>query len=194
MESISRRGLLAGAIGAVGLFAIGGGSVALGAPDGKTLLRPPGGQDEGRFLANCLRCDRCRSVCPQGVVVTAAVEDGVVNVRTPYLDFHRGYCDFCDKCLEVCPTQALVPFDESREKIGVAEVDQDSCLAWRSGACRICIDACPFQAIVADSAGRPVVNEDACNGCGLCENVCPSSTYGSYSGTGLRAVNVKARS
>lgn len=192
--TISRRGFVAGAVGAAGLLAIGGAGVAVGEPAGRTLLRPPGGQDEARFVGECIRCDRCRSVCPQGIVVTASLEDGLKNVRTPRLDFRRGFCNFCDKCVEVCPTSALVPFDESREKIGAAVVDQDECIAWSSGGCRACIDACPYGAISSDGAGRPIVDEAACNGCGLCENVCPSSTYGSYTGTGKRGVNVEARS
>ncbi len=193
MDPITRRGFLIGAAGAAGLFVVGGVAVALDAPEERSLLRPPGAQDEVRLLANCIKCDRCRSVCPTGAIVTALVEDGLAEARTPLLDFHRGYCDFCGKCLEVCPTSAIVAFDEAREKIGIAVIDESECVAFRQGGCRVCVDACPYQAISVDGSGRPVVDEAVCNGCGVCEYVCPSATYGSYSGSGARGVNVEAR-
>lgn len=196
MVQVSRRGFVSGAVGAIGLFAIGGGAVfadkAATSDGAKAFLRPPGGQDEERFLANCVKCNRCRSVCPRGVVVTAQVEDGVVVARTPLLDFHRGYCDFCGECIEVCPTAALVAFDETEEKLGLAVVDVDECLAWAKGSCRKCVDVCPYQAISLDESGRPIVDEDACNGCGACEHACPSASFGSYSGSGVRGINVVA--
>lgn len=196
MGEVTRRSFVSGAVGAVGLFAIGGAATWAGTAEAgdssRMLLRPPGGQDEGRFLANCIKCNRCRSVCPRGVVVSALVEDGVAGTRTPALDFHREYCDFCGKCIEVCPTAALVPFDETKEKIGVAAIDPDECLAWAKGSCRKCVDVCPYQALSLDGSNRPVVDEDVCNGCGACEFACPSASFGSYSGSGVRGINVIA--
>ena len=42
------------------------------------------------------------------------LEDGILNMRTPSMDFKAGWCDFCTtepdgpQCLKVCPTQAIV--------------------------------------------------------------------------------------
>lgn len=188
--AITRRAFAWGLGGIVGLVAVGGlGKATLGSD---SLLRPPGGQDEAGFLAGCLRCDKCRSICPQNCIVDAALEDGFVSYRTPKIDFHRGYCTFCDECIDVCPTKALASFDEASEKIGIATIDADECIAYKRGGCRACVDACEYGAISLDGSNRPVVDGGKCNGCGKCEYVCPSASYGSYSGTGLRGVNVQA--
>ena len=184
----TRREFLIGAVGAAALIAAGGAGRALAAET--ELLRPPGGQDEQSFFALCSRCYRCRTVCPEDIVVTATIEDGVLQARTPKLDFHRGYCTFCNKCIDVCPTGALVPFDSSSERIGMAVIDKNECLAYIRGACDKCVDACIYGAITLNGKGLPVVDESACNGCGICEYACPSASYGSYGGTKTRGINV----
>ena len=186
---ITRRDLIAGAVGIAGLFAVGGVGVAF-AGDG-TLLRPPGAQDEERFRKLCIKCDRCRSACPQNCITIATVENGFVNARTPRLDFHKGICDFCDKCANVCPTGAILSgFDETTQKIGLAVLDADECLALNGGGCRRCVDSCPYEALEW-TGSAPRVIADACNGCGICENVCPSGSLRSFSGSrALRGINV----
>ncbi|MFR5092183.1 MAG: 4Fe-4S binding protein [Adlercreutzia equolifaciens] len=104
---------------------------------------------------------------PTGAVAVASVGDGFLRARTPVLDFHKGYCDFCGKCIEVCPTGALRSFDETAEKLGVAVVQKDRCLSYFQG-CTVCEDSCAFDAL-AFVDGHPVVDGDACNGCGQCE-------------------------
>ncbi len=99
--SLSRRSLVAGGALAAASFALGGAATAL--DGGQALLRPPGAQDEERFRALCLKCDRCRSVCPQGCIRTGVLEDGLLNWRTPVMDFRRGLCDFCGRCEERVP-------------------------------------------------------------------------------------------
>ena len=155
------------------------------------LLRPPGGQDEDRFESLCLKCDRCRSVCPCSCLTIATLENGVINARTPRIDFHKGYCNFCGKCADVCPTGAILPgFDPDGDKIGIAVVDHDECLAFRGGGCERCVDACPYDAIDF-SASYPVVDASRCNGCGQCEYVCPSNVLRSFSGSrSTRGINV----
>jgi ferredoxin-type protein NapG len=87
-------------------------------------------------------------------IESAIVEDGLINVRTPKLNFRSrtlrrtlgtteyhetdtGYCDFCDpeqkggqvkKCIANCPTYALKAFDESRERLGEAMIDPVFCI------------------------------------------------------------------
>jgi len=156
----------------------------------KALLRPPGGQDETAFISRCLRCDRCRSICPTSVIGLANLSDSILDARTPVMKFHLGYCNFCNKCVEVCPTQALKPFDIKTVKIGLATVKKDICIAWDSGGCTVCMNACPYHAIMLDGQSRPVVDSNKCNGCGICEKVCPALVMRSYIGGNIRGIVV----
>ncbi|QUN07100.1 4Fe-4S dicluster domain-containing protein [Shewanella yunxiaonensis] len=158
----------------------------------KWLLRPPGGQNEAEFLAKCIKCDRCRSVCPTSVIGVAHVEDGLAEARTPIMKFHDGYCTMCGKCTEVCPTGALQLFDERTVKIGLATIT-DTCIAWNADGCTVCFDACPYGAIYLDAHNRPVVDAQKCNGCGKCEKVCPALVLRSYVGGKTRGIEVRPR-
>lgn len=182
---MNRREFLYSAAGAAGLVALGGGvRLAVGA---EPLLRPPGGQDEARFIGACVHCERCRSACPQGCLGTAGFESGVFNARTPILDFKRGFCDFCGVCVEVCPTQALVAFDATNERLGCAVLERELCV--KCGKCR---DCCPYGALTWDEGSNlPVVDTGACNGCGICEHLCPSSSYGTAGNAHRRAIAVE---
>lgn len=211
---ISRREVVTGGVAVAALLALGGTGVALAGE--RQLLRPPGGQDEGRLWGACIKCDRCRSACPHGAIDVAHLEDGIVNARTPKMNFRKGFCDFClpdgahvaegagavqldPLCVRACPTGALVfGFDcmPGGDKIGVARVDVSECLLYRSGSGRCskqCVEACAFGALSLGEDGRLMVDEERCNGCGACEWSCPSSSYASYTGSGRRGINVEAR-
>lgn len=189
MDAMTRRTFVGFCVTCAACAGVGGAAAAIGG-NGE-LLRPPGGQDEGHLLGSCVRCDRCRSICPTGVIGVAHVEDGVVQARTPKLDFHKGYCDFCDLCARVCPTGAIGPFDEKQDKIGVAIVQKDRCIAYFQG-CVECERACPYDAITLDASGHPVVDARACNGCGVCENICPALVYRTFAGGTRRGIVVVA--
>nr|WP_277927083.1 4Fe-4S dicluster domain-containing protein [Adlercreutzia sp. JBNU-10] len=167
---------------------VGGAGLAFAGP--ADVLRPPGGQDEAALIGACLKCDRCRSVCPTGVVSVAQVEDGLLRARTPVLNFHRGWCDFCGKCQQACPTGALGPFDPSRDKLGVAVVQPDRCLSYLQ-TCTDCRDSCGFGALSFNEGGHPVVDAAACNGCGRCELECTALVYGAFAGGTRRGIMVE---
>lgn len=187
MNAMTRRSFVGVCASVAACAGIGGGVRLLGTND--TLLRPPGAQNEDHLIAACVRCDRCRSVCPTGVIAVAHVEDGFVNARTPILDFHKGYCDYCGKCLEVCAPKAIGSFDESVDKIGVAVVLEDRCVAY-FGGCVQCVGACPYGAISLDAANHPVVDAEVCNGCGRCVDACPALVYRSFVGGTHRGIEV----
>lgn len=188
-EGITRRGFVTGTCGAAAMLALGCVSFL---PEG-SVCRPPGAQDEARFLGACVRCGKCLAVCPNGVIAPSHIEDGLVGMRTPKLNFSQatsrlggklGWCDHCEeanngvaRCVEVCPSGALSPDENSSfetMRLGVAVIDHDQCLAWRLKGCTICKNACPLEAISFDENNRPIVDEKLCNGCGACEQSCVS--------------------
>lgn len=186
--SISRRSFVASSAGAAAVL-VGMGFTGKIAGDGE-LLRPPGGQDELRFIARCNRCGRCVSVCHAQAVGVAHFDDGLVNARTPVMRFSLGACDFCADCAKACPTGALAPLEAETACIGIARLDTSVCLSYTSSSCNLCYAECPYEAIELSEAGNPVVVEDTCNGCGVCENVCPVLSLRSYIGGDSRAIAV----
>lgn len=184
-KAVTRRQVVAGAVGATALLALGAG--VRGAKGSGELIRPPGSVGEDEFLARCIRCDRCRSVCHLNVISVAGFSDGLIHVRTPFLDFYLGHCDFCQDCARVCPTHAIEMFDPKTVKVGVAELTE-RCIALRTGACRLCYDECEYKAITLDARNRPVIHADKCNGCGLCVKVCPANVLQSFKDGSQRGV------
>ena len=186
-QQLSRRTFVASSIGVALMFGLG--AAAKAAPR-QSLLRPPGGQNEKEFLSKCIKCDRCRSICHTSAIGIAPIEEGFLQARTPIMKFHIGSCDFCNKCIEVCPTGALETFDKHNDKIGTA-VLTDLCIALNFGACTLCYSACPYKAIFLDDQQRPIIDEQKCNGCGVCENICPALILRSYVGGKIRGVEIK---
>ena len=53
--------------------------------------------------------------------------------------------------------------------------------AWDWAGCTVCKDECPVEgAITLDDHDRPVVHPEYCDGCGKCEQVCPSASLRAY--------------
>lgn len=55
----------------------------------------------------------------------------------------------------------------------VAVIQGRHCQALTEG-CRICVDQCPVSGALVMDAGLPIVLADACNGCTVCQQVCPA--------------------
>jgi polyferredoxin len=136
-------------------------------------LRPPGSREE-EFLTKCVRCGECIKVCPKNALQPALLEAGLEGIWTPMLVPRLGYCDHsCNACGQVCPSGAIpaLSLEEKRKAvIGTAYVDVDRCRV-----CRVCYRRCPMGAIeVAGNRGLvPGVAPELCNGCGMCEHICP---------------------
>jgi len=156
------------------------------------LLRPPGAGSEDDFLKKCVRCGECMKVCLTGALYPAIAQAGVEGIFTPVVTPRLGYCEYnCTLCGQVCPTGAipnLPPAPKKRAVIGKAAFDKNLCLPFAKRTnCIVCEEHCPMPqkairsevAEEIDFAGnkievqRPYVLEDLCNGCGICENVCP---------------------
>ena len=199
--NVSRRSLVIGVGSTAALLGMG----ALRYAGHTPLVRPPGGQDEAHLVSACIRCEKCYEACPRKVIVPAHIEDGLLGMRSPALDFDANFCDYCADenggeplCVKVCPTEALqLPSGATAETtlLGVAVIDESQCLAFRDTGCRYCYDACPYEAIELtgeSSNPRVAVLPEKCNGCGACESVCVSLKAGSIaSGATERAIVVK---
>ncbi|ACV23739.1 quinol dehydrogenase periplasmic component [Slackia heliotrinireducens] len=179
--SISRRTFAIGALGTCAMVGLGGAKYLPTQPT----VRPPGGQDEVWLTSTCIHCEKCREVCPQGAISPAHLEQGILSIRTPRMDFKKGWCDFCEeepggpRCIAVCPTHALQNVDPETTVIGIAVLNRDWCLAARGMGCHECVDACEYEALELGYDHVPVVDNDACNGCGACELACISLSSGS---------------
>jgi ferredoxin-type protein NapG len=120
-------------------------------------LRPPGGQEEEKFLSTCIQCYRCIDACPQNIVQMINLQDDLGRARTPTLDFSQGFCDFCMDCVQACPTGALGQPETPTPALGIAEIDKTACIAWSWMGCTVCFAHCPYEAIALDANGRPYV-------------------------------------
>ena len=134
-------------------------------------------------------------VCLRSALYPAAYQAGIEGFYTPLLIPRLGYCEYnCTLCGQVCPTGAIPPLpveSKRREVVGKAVFDKNHCLPFaRRVDCIVCEEHCPIpeKAIrsrevtvigldgVSKIVKEPYVVEEICNGCGICEYVCPVET------------------
>jgi len=126
-------------------------------------------------------------VCVTNGLQPVLLESGLGGIWTPRLVPETGYCEYnCALCGTVCPTGAIPRLDlahKQKTRLGVAVVDKTRCLAWGEyEECLVCEEHCPIpekaiQVVMIERDGRtvpaPVVVEERCIGCGICQNKCP---------------------
>ncbi|MGC4117660.1 MAG: 4Fe-4S dicluster domain-containing protein [Myxococcales bacterium] len=170
------RRLLLGAVPALAVVAVWGRDETQPAR-----LRPPRAHPD--FAARCIRCQRCAQVCPPKAIRF----DGSLDLRgtdVPFVSARASACTLCMRCTEACPTGALIltPAGDLAAlqplvKMGTPVLDKKKCLPWTGdGICRLCYYACPYPDSAIELTGpslAPNFKEDACVGCGRCEQVCP---------------------
>ncbi len=142
------------------------------------LIRPPGSLPEEKFVAACTGCGECLKVCPNNALQSTFLEAGLAGLYTPRLVPRIGYCEeFCNFCGRVCPTEAIQPITLEEKRLiqmGVAHINKSRCIAWDTDKiCLVCNEQCSYQAIVGDDKKRPIIKEEKCTGCGICEHKCP---------------------
>jgi MauM/NapG family ferredoxin protein len=182
---LKRRHIVAGAAGGLLLTPLFRANAVSRRDDTGRLIRPPGALPETPFLAKCIGCGECMKACPTNTLQPCLFSDGINRLYTPKLVPRIAGCEEkCHLCGYVCPTGALrkLPYEEKRfAKLGTAVIDRHRCLAWEQNKeCLVCDEVCPYNAITAyvveTTKGRfkvPVVDEELCLGCGMCEQHCP---------------------
>jgi ferredoxin-type protein NapG len=130
----------------------------------------------------------------KGTLKMAKGEDNVL-LGTPFFKPLDVPCYMCEDipCVPVCPSGALNvsaltkednSLDINRASMGLAVVHKESCIAFWGIQCDACYRACPLldEAITLEyqkneRTGKhafllPIVHDDICTGCGLCEQAC----------------------
>lgn len=143
-------------------------------------LRPPGALLEQDFLAACIRCFQCGSVCPNQCIQFEGPEAGPARAYAPLIRPREQACILCMRCTEACPTDALTPIADDAGSIlksvhmGTAVVNEDLCYSFADRTCGVCYYACPLPdiALKLNAGARPEVDTEQCVGCGNCERAC----------------------
>ncbi len=149
-----------------------------GRPPAPPQLRPPGALPEAAFLTTCYRSGNCMDACPADAI-QALVDPDPNRSGTPVIIPSQRACVVCDSlaCMDACPSGALTPLLRDQIRIGLAQVDLRQCVRSHGESCVACIESCPIgrTAIGLTEAGAVAVSATHCVGCGLCEQVCPTT-------------------
>ena len=193
--------LAAGSAAAVtGGIGLAGATKVLGAnlddPNTPRPVRPPGSVPEQEFLEMCIRCGECFKACPNNVLQPQGFQQGLEGLWSPIVNANWAGCESsCNACGQVCPTGAIraLPIEEKRvARMGLAIVNESTCLPLvGKESCDLCVQECnaagyeaiEFKQVLTevDDNGfpiegtgflAPVVLEDKCVGCGLCQTRC----------------------
>lgn len=201
-NTTTRREAILKVFQGAGLLGLGGlvwGAFLNKAKVSKLVLRPPAAIEENDFMAACIKCGSCVQACPYDTLILAKPEVDI-PIGTPYFIPRIIPCYMCVDvpCVPACPTNALdisklIPegkeelpenMDINRSDMGLAIIDEKSCIAFWGIQCDACYRVCPLigEAITLDYERnertgkhaflKPVVNPDVCTGCGMCEHAC----------------------
>ncbi|MGI9474058.1 MAG: 4Fe-4S dicluster domain-containing protein, partial [Rubripirellula sp.] len=171
-------------------------SAAVAGTDTLPIVRPPGSVPEDEFLQMCIRCGECFKACPNNVLQPESFQLGIEGLWTPMVNADWAGCESsCNACGQVCPTGAIRALTIEEKKVarmGLAIINESTCLPFVGlEECDLCVqecDAAGYHAIEfmqvgteADENGMPiegkgmlapVVLEETCVGCGLCQTRC----------------------
>ncbi len=134
--------------------------------------RPPHAVSESEFIAGCTRCDKCIEACEPHAIFRAPESE--CNIAgTPIIDASGQPCIMCEDtpCVPVC--EAGVLRIDAPVAMGLAVIDQDTCLAFHGTVCTACVERCPVENCMTMVGGRPEIDSTSCTGCGVCLYVCP---------------------
>jgi MauM/NapG family ferredoxin protein len=137
------------------------------------VLRPPGAVAEQDFLQLCTLCGACAEACPHDSIVGAPSRFREA-AGSPMIDAFNTPCHMCDDapCIAACEPGALR--DDLPKKLGLAMLQQHSCLAYNNSFCSVCAERCPEEGAIEVERGKPRIVAENCTGCGICHSVCPA--------------------
>lgn len=124
----------------------------------------------GALAAACTGCGACIASCPERILL-------LDPQGRPKVDFALGACTFCGACAAACPEPVFDRRSDPPWSL-IAGVGA-GCLAAAGIVCEVCRDNCPSAAIrFRPTLGRvatPLIERDACTGCGACVAPCPTT-------------------
>ncbi len=157
VTAISRAGFLRGRFNAEG-----------------DVIRPPWATREAHFTEHCSRDMACAEACPEKIIFEG-------RGGFPEISFSGGECTFCAECVAACTTDVLGPVRAkdggTRRPWSLRLKISDSCLSVKGVVCRVCPETCDARAIRfrhPAAHGKPIVDPNACSGCGACVAYCPA--------------------
>ena len=140
--------------------------------NGGFIQRPPHAVPESEFVVGCTKCDACLEACPPHAIFRTPESEGIM-AGLPIIDAQSQPCLMCDDmpCVPACEAGVL-RFD-APVAMGLAVIDSTTCLAFQGTVCTACAEQCPVENAITMEAGLPIIDADACTGCGVCLYVCP---------------------
>ncbi len=121
--------------------------------------------------------------CATNTLQPVWLKAGLEGIFSPVMVPRLAACAVnCNVCGQVCPTGAIRDvslIEKKHAKVGTAWIARQNCLVWEQDRkCLVCDEVCPYNAISFQPVpglrnAAPVVVENKCSGCGLCENKCP---------------------
>ncbi len=144
----------------------------------------------------CCFCGICSSLCPD-----RAIEFRIDGVKKEPFVVYKGAeklesCAGCAVCYTICPANAvkikpILKIDDIHErefgKNGTLRIDLEKCK--KCGRCTLFCDA--LVAVVDEGIVNILFNEDRCDYCGLCEEVCPNKAIEVVSEYKVEKVGIK---
>lgn len=149
------------------------------------VARPPFALAEADFLGKCTSCGDCVAACPHGVIFQLGASHGIGLKGTPALDLLNKGCHLCEDwpCVTACEEGALViEAEEDTEdqpdiapappRLARANVDTDTCIAYKGPECGACSDICPIDGALTWDGPKPMIDREKCVGCAQCRTAC----------------------